>query len=143
MLQLQSASAASQSQAVDYQSGIEAMVLAILQQSNVSQQAELAAASNLTMPNAQSYWVLEGARLKAYNTYLDDALAANSNLTNKIETALLNSSQSASVLPVSRYVTTKYKIMMYVASCIGKLLQSSALSFTTAADKLGKSCHFC
>ena len=63
--------------------------------------------SNLTVPNTQSYLVLEGLRLKLYNTYLDDALVANSNLTNKIETALLNSTQSASVLPVSFCLITK------------------------------------
>ena len=104
VLQLQSAASVEQSQEVDYESGIEAMVLAILQQTNYSQQVELAAVSNLSMVAEQAYWVRDGVLIAAYDDYLNAALAANSNLTLDVESGLLNISQPSSILPVSRFV---------------------------------------
>ena len=46
ILQLQSAASVKQSREVDYESGIEAMVLAILKQTNYSQQIELLGRNN-------------------------------------------------------------------------------------------------
>ena len=99
VLQLQSASTSPKSQSIDYESGIEAMVLAILLQTNYSQETELAELSDLTLQMTQDDLVAYGFLLTAYNAYLADALAANSNLTDNIRTSLLNISTS-SVLPV-------------------------------------------
>lgn len=99
VMQLQTASTSPKSQSIDYESGIEAMVLAILLQTNYSQETELAELSDLTLQMTQDDLVAYGFLLAAYNAYLADALAANSNLTDNIKTSLLNISTS-SVLPV-------------------------------------------
>ena len=103
VLQLQSTSATPQSQPVDYESGIEAMILAILQQSNYSQQIELASLAAVALQTTQDDLVADKLLLTAYARYLAAALAANTNHTSLIETRLLNIS-STSVLPVSDIV---------------------------------------
>lgn len=75
------------------------MVLAILLQTNYSQETELAELSDLTLQMTQDDLVAYGFLLTAYDEYLAVALAANSNLTDNIKTSLLNISTS-SVLPV-------------------------------------------
>ena len=101
VLQLQSATSVKQSQEVDYESGMEAMVLAILKQTNNPKQVDLATMSNLSMTADQAFWVREGVLIAAYNDYLTEALAANSNLTLSVDSGLLNISQPFSILPVS------------------------------------------
>ncbi len=100
VLQLQSATTSPQSSPIDYESGIEAMVLAILQQTNFSQQIELAELADLSLQITQDDLVADALLLTAYNAYLADALAANANLTDIIETSLLNLT-TTSILPVS------------------------------------------
>ena len=100
VLQLQSASSSPESQPVDYESGIEAMILAILQQTNYSQQTELADLSSVALQITQDDLVADNFLVTAYSNYLAAALAANANLTSLVETSLLNIS-STSVLPVS------------------------------------------
>ena len=90
---------------MDYESGIEAMILAILQQSNISQQAELANLAAVALQTSQDDLVADKLLLTAYASYLAAALAANTNLTLLIETRLLNIS-STSVLPVSDVMFT-------------------------------------
>lgn len=99
VLQLQSASLSVQSQDVDYELGIEAMVLAILQQTNYSQRIETAELSGLTLQITQDDLVADGLLLTAYSDYLADAQAANGDLIDDININLLNVSTS-SVLPV-------------------------------------------
>ena len=100
VLQLQSASTSPESQPVDYESGIEAMILAILQQTNYSQQTELADLSSVALQITQDDLVADNFLVTAYSNYLAAALAANANLTSLVETSLLKIS-STSVLPVS------------------------------------------
>ena len=77
MVQLHSTSASAQSPTVDYESGMEAMVLAILQQTNYSQQSELADVAGLALQLSQDGMVGQGVLLNAYSGFLTDALAAN------------------------------------------------------------------
>ena len=100
MLKLQSATSSQQSQAVDYQAGIEAMVLAILQQTNYSQLAGLAIVASLSVLPSQDQAVQDASRLAAYTTYLNRALDGIANVTATVETSLLNITSSRSVLPV-------------------------------------------
>ena len=100
MLQLQSASTSPQSQPVDYESGIEAMILAILQQTTYSQQVQLADLNSLFLVATQANAVTAGQLLSAYSVYLSQALAASANLSAAIESGLLNDSGSSSLLPV-------------------------------------------
>ncbi len=92
---------------MDYESGIEAMILAILQQTNYSQQIELADLSNVALQITQDDLVADKLLLTAYSNYLAAALAANTNLTSLFETRLLKIS-STSVLPVSDAMLTTY-----------------------------------
>ena len=81
------------------------MVLAILQQTNYSQQIELAELADVALQISQDDLVADGALLTAYADYLTAALAANANLTSSIKTRLLNIS-STSILPVSGITLT-------------------------------------
>ena len=100
VLQLQSASSANESQAVDYESGIEAMVLAILQQTLYSQQQQLSLAA-LSLLTSQTNAVADANVLNAYPAFLSDALQASANLSATIQSSLLNASSSSSLIPVS------------------------------------------
>lgn len=119
VLQLQSATTASSSQPVDYQAGIEAMVLAILQQTNYSQQTGLAELGPLSVLTSQDQAVQDALLLTAYSTYLSSALDANANLTATVETSLLNMTFSSSVLPVSyRLGTCGLHLWQMHGSCV-------------------------
>ena len=100
VLQAQSAASSQQSQAVDYQAGIEAMVLAILQQTNYSQHVMLATLASLSVLTSQDQAVRDALQLAAYSAYLNDALDANANFALTVETSLLNMTSSWSLLPV-------------------------------------------
>lgn len=76
------------------------MVLAILQQTNYSQQIELAELADVALQVTQDDLVADSVLLTAYADYLAAALASNANLTSSINTKLLNVS-STSILPVS------------------------------------------
>ena len=94
-----------QSQPVDYRSGVEAMVLAILQQTQLSlnrQQAQMLALQ-IDFLNAQDSSALFAQWTALYAGYLADALADNSNLMLTIQSQLLDLSSSDSLLPVSLY----------------------------------------
>ncbi len=101
VLQLQSASTSPESQPVDYESGIEAMILAILQQTTYSQQVQLSDLNSLALLATQANVVTAGQLLSAYSVYLSQALAASANLSAAIESGLLNDTASSSLLPVS------------------------------------------
>lgn len=101
VLQLQSATTSPQSQPVDYDAGIEAMVLAILQQTSYSQQVQRAELGSLSLLTTQANTVADGQLLAAYSDYLEDALAANTNLTAVVQSDLLNDTAVSSLLPVS------------------------------------------
>ena len=100
VLQLQSASTTPQSQPVDYESGIEAMILAILQQTTYSQQVQLADLNSLSLVTTQAAVVTAGQLLSAYSVYLSQALATSANLSAAIGSNLLNDTASSSLLPV-------------------------------------------
>ena len=97
VLQLQTTSASPQSPPVDHQSGIEAMVLAILQQTNVSQQSELGDTAGLALQLPQDDSVQQGLLLNAYSGFLADALASNAMVQLR-----LSSSSTPSLIPVSQ-----------------------------------------
>lgn len=105
---MQSAASSQQSPAVDYQAGVEAMVLAILQQTNYSQHAMLATLASLSVLTSQDRAVQDALQLAAYSAYLDDALNANANLTLTVET-MLNITSTRSLLPVRQQASTCYK----------------------------------
>ena len=100
VLQLQSALTSPQSQPVDYEAGVEAMILAILQQTTYSQQIELAELTDVVLQTSQDDIVTNGLLLTAYANYLAAALAENADVTSIIETSLLNIT-TTSILPVS------------------------------------------
>ena len=100
VLQLQSASTTPQSQPVDYESGIEAMILAILQQTTYSQQVQLADLNSLSLVTIQAAVVTAGQLLSAYSVYLSQALATSANLSAAVGSNLLNETASSSLLPV-------------------------------------------
>ena len=100
VLQLQSASTTPQSQPVDYESGIEAMILAILQQTTYSQQVQLADLNSLSLVTTQAAVVTAGQLLSAYSVYLSQALSTSANLSAAIGSNLLNDTASSSLLPV-------------------------------------------
>jgi len=85
---------------VDYESGIEAMILAILQQTTYSQQVQLADLNSLSLMTTQAAVVTAGQLLSAYSVYLSEALAASANLSAAIGSDLLNDTASSSLLPV-------------------------------------------
>ena len=76
------------------------MILAILQQTYYSQQAELADLSGLALQMTQDNAVADTLLLRAYSNCLAAALAANTNLTSLIESTLFKTSSQA-ILPVS------------------------------------------
>ena len=103
MLQLQSATTQPQSEPVDYQAGIEAMVLAILQQTNVTiiaQQAQMVA-MQIEYLGAQDSSASYAQLTSLYSAYLAEALAMNSNLSSIIQSNILHLNSSSSLLPVS------------------------------------------
>ncbi len=85
---------------MDYESGIEAMILAILQQTTYSQQVQLAELNSLSLVTTQATVVTAGQLLSAYSVYLTQALATSANLSAAIESDLLNDTASSSLLPV-------------------------------------------
>ena len=85
---------------MDYASGIEAMILAILQQTTYSQQIELAELTDVVLQTTQDDIVANGLLLTAYADYLAAALAENADVTSIIQTSLLNIT-TTSILPVS------------------------------------------
>ena len=96
VVQLHSTSVSAQSPTVDNKSGMEAMVLAILQQTNYSQQSELADVSGLALQLSQEGMVELGMLLNAYSGLVTDALAANV----KVQGSLGDAS-TPSLLPAS------------------------------------------
>lgn len=96
VLQLQSTSASQQSPPVDHKSGIEAMVLAILQQANSSQHSELGDMAGLALQPSQDITIQRGLLLKAYSDLLADALAANA-----VVPASLGNVSAPSIIPAS------------------------------------------
>ena len=85
---------------MDYESGIEAMILAILQQTTYSQQVELAELTDVVLQTTQDDVVANALLLTAYANYLAAALAQNADVTSIIQTSLLNTTIT-SILPVS------------------------------------------
>lgn len=75
------------------------MVLAILQQTNYSQQIEVAVLADTTLQITEDDLVADGTLLTAYADYLAAALAVIADWTSIIDTSLLNIS-TTSVLPV-------------------------------------------
>lgn len=102
---MQSAAIQPQSQPVDFQAGLEAMILAILQQTSASLKAQQAQMLGMQADyvNAQDRSVSSSQMTSLYAAYLADALAANSNLTLAVKTQLLHISSSPSPLPVSPF----------------------------------------
>ena len=98
VLQLQSTSSSQQSPPVDHRSGIEAMVLAILQQANSSQQSELGDMAGLALQPSQDNTIQRGLLLKAYSNLLADALAANA-----VVPASLGNVSAPSIIPASLF----------------------------------------
>ena len=97
VMQLQTTSASPQSPPVDYGSGTEAMVLAILQQADYSLLSELVDMAGLALHLSQDQSVQDGLLLNAYSSFLADALASNVML----ETSLQRSTSAASLIPAS------------------------------------------
>lgn len=77
VLRLQSTSASPNSPPVDHASGIEAMVLAILQQANYSQQLQLGAIAGMVFQIAEDGGVQQGLLLDALAKLLADAQTSN------------------------------------------------------------------
>ena len=89
---------------MDYQAGIEAMVLAILQQTNASlaaQQAQ-AVAMQLEYMNAHDTSASQSQLTQQYSAYLTQALAVNANLSTVVKSDILHLSSTSSLLPVSQ-----------------------------------------
>jgi hypothetical protein len=99
VVQLLSTSASAQSPTVDYESGMEAMVLAILQQTNYSQQSELADLAGLALQLSQDGMVEQGMLLNAYSGFLADALASNAMVQGS-----LGDTSTPSLLPASGHM---------------------------------------
>lgn len=120
VLQLQSATTQPQSKPVDYPSGIEAMILAILQQTNVTQVAQQAqlVAMQIELLNAMDSSATYAQLTSLYSAYLAEALAANSNLTALINSEILKGNSSTSLLPVSLPSACPSYIQVK-CSCIG------------------------
>lgn len=97
VMQLQTTSASPQSPPVDYGSGTEAMVLAILQQADYSLLSELVDMAGLALHLSQDELVQHGLLLNAYSSFLADALASNAML----ETSLQRRTSAASLIPAS------------------------------------------
>ena len=105
VLQLQSAATQPPSQPLDYKSGIEAMILAILQQTDVSlaaQQAQLLALQADYL-SAQDNSAARAGLTSLYAAYLAEALVGNSSLTSAIQSIMRHLNSSSSLLPVSMH----------------------------------------
>ena len=96
VLRLQSSSASPDSPPVDHASGIEAMILAILQQANYSQHAQLDTLAKVVLQLVQDDSVEEGLLLDALAKLLADAQTSNA-----VVQARLGSGAAPSLLPVS------------------------------------------
>lgn len=96
VLRLQSSSASPDSPPVDHASGIEAMILAILQQANYSQHAQLDTLAQVVLQLVQDDSVEEGLLLDALAKLLADAQTSNA-----VVQARLGSGAAPSLVPVS------------------------------------------
>ena len=101
---LQSATTQAQSQPVDYQAGMEAMVLAIWQQTNASLAAQQAQAVALQLEDANAHdtFASQSQQTQQYSAYLAQALAVNTNLSLVGKSSILHLSSTSSLLPVSQ-----------------------------------------
>ena len=99
---------------MDYESGIEAMILAILQQTTYSQTIELAELTDVVLQTTQDDIVANGLLLTAYANYLTAALAETADVTSIIETSLINMT-STSILPVSDDLMTLQELYRSVS----------------------------
>lgn len=97
VLRLQSTSASPNSPPVDHASGIEAMVLAILQQANYSQQLQLEAVAGIVLQTTQDGGVQEGLLLDALAKLLADAQISNA----MVQAKLGGSKSAPSLIPAS------------------------------------------
>ena len=97
VLRLQSTSASPNSPPIDHAFGIEAMVLAILQQANYSQQLQLEAVSRIVFQIAQDGGVPEGLLLDALAKLLADAQTSNA----MVQAKLGGSKSAPSLIPAS------------------------------------------
>ena len=89
---------------MDYRSGIEAMVLAILQQTNqtlITQQHQ-AMALETEYLSAHGAPVSFADVIALYAAYLADALAMNANMSLTVQTNLLHLNLTSPLLPVRR-----------------------------------------
>ncbi len=96
---------------MDYESGMEAMVLAILQQTNYSQQSELADVAGLALQLSQNGMVEQGVLLNVYSGFLTDALASNV----KVQGSLGDTSMP-SLLPASGLLAMHIPILTLLTS---------------------------
>ena len=90
---------------------MEAMVLAILQQTNYSQQSELADVAGLALQLSQDGMVEQGVLLNAYSGFLADALASYV----KVQGSLGDTS-TPSLLPVSGLLAMHMQILTLLTS---------------------------
>ena len=97
VLRLQSSSATPDSPPVDHASGIEAMILAILQQANYSQHVQLGTLAKVVLQLVQDDSVQEGLLLDALAKLLADAQTSKA-----VVQARLGSGAQPSLIPVSR-----------------------------------------
>ena len=97
VLHLQSTSASPSSAPVDHASGIEAMVLAILQQANFSQQVQLGTMAKVALQLVQDD--TEGLLLDALAKLLTDAQTSNAMVQ-----ARLGSKTAPSLIPASHSI---------------------------------------
>ena len=100
VLRLQSTSASPNSPPVDHASGIEAMVLAILQQANYSQQMQLEAIAGTVFQTAQDGGGQEGVLLDALAKLLVNAQSPNA----MVQARLGGIKSAPSLIPVSHFV---------------------------------------
>ena len=100
VLRLQSTSASPSSPPVDHASGIEAMVLAILQQANFSQQLQLSTMAKLALQLVQDDTVQEGLLLDALAKLLTDAHTSNA----MVQARLGGTKSAPSLIPASHSV---------------------------------------
>ncbi len=111
VVQLHSTSASAQSPTVDYGSGMEAMVLAILQQTNYSQQSELADLAGLALQLSQDGIVGQGVLLNAYSGFLTDALASNVKVQGS-----LGVTTTPSLIPASGLLAMHMQVLTWLTS---------------------------
>ena len=97
VLRLQSTSASPSSPPVDHASGIEAMVLAILQQASYSQQSQLGTMAKVALQLVQDDTAQEGLLLDALAKFLADAHTSNA----MVQARLGGSTSAPSLIPAS------------------------------------------